>query len=195
MPDLPLPRNMLPHQLTEASFRLYEPFITLGVRNFPNETSWDVSDLRRTDESIKIGPNTFVARFRDAIISLRRFNWKPTTVDLEKLIRIAGTYSIALQPGTSVVWFKNRGHRGKPSALVAEARKHLAAQAASPSPVLWQDATLAEIEALCLLINNERLQGPFLVSNHLTDAEVAHFASRYNVALTWHEEQKRMVIT
>lgn len=182
------------HHLSEKTFRFYEPYLTLGVRNFPEETSWDVGTLRAQDPSIKIGPNTFVGRFRDAIVSLRRFSWD-TTVDVPKLISIAGLFVISLQPGTSVVWFKNRASRGRPLTLIAESRTHPLMQGVAPSPVLWKDITNEELEALTLLISNGRLHGPFLTSREIDSAYVINLTSSYNIAITWDAERGVTVIT
>lgn len=186
--------GLLPHHLSESSFRIYEPFLTLGVRNFPDETSWDVGLLRQLNPDIKIGPATFVARFRDAVVSLRRFHWQ-TTVDVAKLISIAGKFSITIQPGTSILWFKHKGHQGRPMELKVDANVRAADGSASASFVPWKDATLEEIEALCLLITHNRLVGPYIVEQQFRQAEMDHFATRWNVALTWDAERKVTVIT
>lgn len=190
-----IPAGKLPHHLSESTFRFYEPYLTLAVKNFPDETSWDVGELRRADPEIKIGPNTFVARFRDAIVSLRRFNW-PTTVNVAKLVSIAGQYTITLQAGTSIVWFKHRGHKGRPTNFITEGRAHPTGGQAAPSSVVpWRDATLAEIEALCLLINHGRLEGPFIVHLELSPEQVAYLTSRWNVAMMWDETQQATIVT
>lgn len=188
--------GLLPHHLSQSTFRFYEPYLTLAVRNFPEETSWDVLDVARNNPKIRISPTTFAARFRDAIVSLTRFHWE-TTVDVAKLVemRAANNYAIAQQSGTSIVWFRNRANKGRPSAYVAEARDDLSRQASPSGPVLWRDATARDLDALCYLLGSARLSGIYLLDKQLQNDIVDALTTMYNVSITWDDEQKRTVIT
>jgi hypothetical protein len=64
--------------LTEQQFRRWEPVLKEVVERFPLSTTFKAIDMT---------PATAVGRFRDAVLSLRRFNWS-TNVDTEKLRRI-----------------------------------------------------------------------------------------------------------
>lgn len=187
----------IPHHISEDSFRRFEPFLTLAVNRWPEETSWDVASLRATDPSVNISPMTFVARFRDAIVSLRRFNWE-STVDLAKLNNIAGTYCLALQAGTSVVWFKHRAPRGRTPDW-----KHLADKVSEVTPsygegaarvVPFKDATPEELRALCLLISNGKLAGPFHLQTRLDAVITASLTATYNVAIEWDDRAQHTII-
>lgn len=188
--------NNLLHHLSEHTFRFYEPYLTLGVRNFPDETSWDIAALRASDPTIRIGPTTFVARLRDAYVSLLRFHWEPTTVDLIKLADMRGKFSFTLQTGTSIVWFKNKGIKGRPSHLMAEAHVERANTPSVPSAVLWKDATNEEVLAACLLLSNRRIAGPILIDRNLDSLnEIGALTSTLDIAMRWDEEHKQTVIT
>lgn len=196
---MPLPTVRILHHISEASFRRFEPFLTLAVRKWPEETSWDVGALRESDPDIKIGPATFVARFRDAIVSLRRFSWSPTTVDLIKLNseEMVGKYCLALQPGTNVVWFKHRAPKGRTPDW-----KHLADQVNQPEApaqasarvVPFGDATPEELRALCLLISNGKLEGPFHIISRVDEVSAGSLMATYNVNITWDERSERTII-
>lgn len=156
-----MPRQLIPHQLSEAVFRFYEPYIREGVDRFPQEVAWDISLLTPPN---KKAPTTFVARFRDAITSLRKFSW-PTDINVAKLLQISGHYCIWWEPGTEKVWFKNRAHSGKPAHnnLKSIIPVDPIAAALQESVVPWRDATEGEIKALCVLLNSGKLTGPYEV--------------------------------
>lgn len=186
------PRVRIPHHISEESFRRFEPFLTLAVARWPEETSWDLSLMEHND--LKISPMTFVARFRDAIVSQRRFGWQ-STVDVAKLNSIAGLFCVSLQAGTSIVWFKHRVPVGRTPDW-----KHLAESGdvhnapGVPSVVPWKDATMEEIEALCLLLSAGKLIGPFILTQRLDDAFVVRLQQRWNVAATWDETRKQTIL-
>jgi hypothetical protein len=155
-------RSLIPHQLSEPTFRFYEPYIREGVARFPTDIAWDISLLAVEDRR---APSTFVARFRDAITSLRKFGWQ-TDIDTKKLLEISGKYCIWWEAGTSKVWFKVRSHTGKPahhnlsSIIPADGARDISLA----SPVPWRDATEEELRALAVLLNSGRLVGPYEIT-------------------------------
>ena len=63
----------IPLHLTENIFRRFENVIQASLKSLPNNTSIDPSPLRAI---------TYAARMRDAVLSLRRYNWK-TDINIE----------------------------------------------------------------------------------------------------------------
>lgn len=180
----------LPNDLSEANFRRYEAFLTQAVQSFPGETQFTIPP--------GTAPTTFVARFRSATLSLRRFSW-PTTVDTAKLVAIAGQYSIAFDSTTipPTVWFRLKHRAGRPSHLINDARV-LAPQVESSialSKTVWQNVSPDELHALCLLLHGVRLYGPVVVDGLVNDAVILSLEGQFNVALVCDKVKNQTIIT
>ncbi len=181
----------LPYHLSESCFRFYEPLIKLSVENYPSETHFDL-DLFPVEE--RKAPTTFVARFRDSIISLKRFKWE-TTVNTEKLWSISGQFTIWWESGTQKVWFKQKRIAGRPSHLIGEARERGSLKESLPSLVLLKDMTEFEIRALCHLLNNKRIEGPFLVEGDIDSTIRDQLMSTCDISIVYDKERNVSVIT
>ncbi len=181
----------LPPQLSEATFRFYEPFINSAVKRWPEETQWH-HDVMKNEEGKTVSPHTFIARFRDALVSLKRFGWT-TYIDTNKLWSIAGKHCCAYGEDGSV-WFKERGRRGRPLDMVDEARKHNH-PAAAPVVQSWRTPSDDEVRALALLIDGGRLVGPFLLHTQLNDETITALENEFNVAFVWDDLQKVTIVT
>jgi hypothetical protein len=189
-----MPRTLIPHQLSEAVFRFYEPYIREGVDRFPGEVAWDISLLPVSDRR---APTTFVGRFRDAITSLRKFSWQ-TDINVAKLLQISGHYCIWWEPGTYKVWFKNRSHSGKPVhhnlAAIIPVDERAAAMQASVVP--WRDATEEEMKALCTLLNSGKLTGPYELQKPLDDESMKALRMQFdNVSVQVDIDRKVTIFT
>lgn len=166
----------LPPQLSEGTFRVYEPHIDRAVRAWPTETSWSPSAM--TDlAGRRLSPHTFVARFRDAVVSLKRFGWD-TYIDTAKLRSMSGAHVLAYD-ADGTVWFRARGRRGRPLEQVAPAPS-----GASPAPP-WAHPSDDELRALCLLLSCGRLVGPFTLSTQVPAETIKALEAEFNVALVW----------
>lgn len=188
--------NTIPHHLSESIFRHFEPHITLAVRNWPEETCFDL-DLTPTGEK-KYSPATFVGRFRDSILSLQRFKWEPTTIDVAKLWTLSAekAFTVWWEAGTSKIWFKHRRRPGRPSHLVGEARALVGDRSFDPPPpsvVLHKDLTREELLSFCVLIANRRLEGPVRYEGRPPADDDA--VRLWDVAFTWDEGKNITIIT
>lgn len=182
MPQTPF----LPHQLTEDSFRRYEPFIKTSVARFPEETE--------TPIPAGTAPTTFLARFRDAIVSLKRFQW-PTDVDCQKLWTISGQYTLSVDPSGRSVWFRIKHRAGRPTDLINEARQAIPALNANLETT-WSVPvpTDSELTALCVLIHFNRIRGPIVLQARFPEEIRDDLEATYNVAITDDEPGRRTVI-
>ena len=192
MPSSPSPSPnpstpSIPSHLSESLFRVYEPHITRGVERFPEETEYG-RELFRGVDGRPVSGNTFVARFRDAVASLQRFGWSPTTVDVAKLWSIAGQFSVAIDPSTGSVWFRQRVQVRRPPSFIREARANgVTPWSPGDDGTTWNAPTIFEIDALVLLIHTKRLSGPIVLApapSELTPEAVTTFEANYNVAFT-----------
>lgn len=157
----------LPHHLSEASFRVYEPHIARALKNWPKETQFTEDDFRGADGQ-KLSGNTFVARFRDAIASFLTNVWSSDMVDFAKLRELASRKAFAVAHDVDgSVWFRERGHKGRPSVHTQKMREQVAASAL-PVSVPWEKPTPEELHAVSLLLSNARIPGPVVVSGILT---------------------------
>lgn len=179
-------QQALPYQLTEESFRKYEPFIKQAVKNAPLETSFSVPD--------GLSVNTFVARVRDAIVSLKRFRWD-TTIDVEKLWTLSGKYIWSIDPGGEKIWFREKQKRGRPLEYAAEAHTRQAAQAGASISSVWTNLQVGEIDSLALLIHNQRITGPVYVEGQLPEELTSRLSSLFDVAFTFDTTKNQTIIT
>jgi hypothetical protein len=192
MTDLPSIRTIAPH-LREPIFRTYEPFLTEAVAKWPTETGFAVP---RT-----VAPATFLANFRNAIVSLVNYNW-PTTVDRPKLLRIREAREYIVRFGNDgAVWFQSPKSEIRKiesttmSRLPATASLPNAAQPSAPqSLVPWGDSTIEEISALCLLLDKQRIIGPYLITGNIGDGTASQLMLQYNVGIVYDEAKNLTTI-
>lgn len=177
----------LPSQLSESTFRTYEPHISRAVRDWPKETQWHPNDMVGLNGQ-RLSPHTFVARFRDSLVSLKRFAWT-TYVDTPKLWSISGQYCCSYAPD-GTVWFRARGRRGRPLDMVQEARERM--EMVVPE---WEAPTQEEVRALCLLIDAKRINGPIVLRTQLPDDMITSLEGEFSVGIVWHEDRKVTVVT
>jgi hypothetical protein len=177
-----------PPHLTEGVFRTYERAIATAVRNWPTETCFTVPS--------GIAPTTFTARFRDAILSLKKYSWS-TSVDTTKFWSLTGKYVIARDEAGNV-WFRQRAPRGRELGYTSEARTRGAIDPvvsfSRPSVVPWTDSTQEEIAALCLLLHNRRLTGPFIIDGAVGDSLTSSLEASLDVSLVYDQVLKQTVI-
>jgi len=176
------PRVHIPSHLSEATFRTYEPHIALAVKQWPDETSFHESVFVAANGQ-KLSPNTFVARFRDAFTSLRRFHWPTTVIDLDKLAAMAGKFAVTLD-SKGVVWVRNKTKQGRPPEFVAEGARLHPELGAKAVREVWHGWTPEEVEALCLLIDKQRFTGTFVLDGVVDEMLVNTLESKYNISFT-----------
>lgn len=181
---LPTQTHIAPH-LREPVFRAYEPLIAQAVRAWPTETSFGIPP--------GIAPTTFVANFRNAILSLRQYKWETSQIDCEKMWSMGRSFVIS-QDQQGLVWFRARGTAGRPNTLMSEVRQHAPNVDASISLVPWRDTTGEEISALCLLINNKRLTGPVFIQGKVDEGLVDSLQGTYDVGIVYDEREDKTVI-
>lgn len=190
-PDSPTttPRS-IPSHLSERLFREYEPFIMRAVNAFPTETSFTVPANR--------SPATFLARFRDAILSVKAFKWQ-TTIDMDKLWRMSAERTFALRHGelngTSVIWFGNRIRQGYPNGLLSEAREYTASNPARIGAVPLRDITEDELRAFVILLHGRHLAGSWSTPTAFPADLLTTLTSQYDVAIVRDENTGLTVIT
>lgn len=187
-----------PTNLTEKLYRYFEPHLNLAVTNWPKETFFDLSII---PAEVRYAPTTFVARFRDAVISLKRFGWE-TYVDVAKLSAMSGEFIINIDPQTGFIHFRRKQPRGRP--ILASVGK---VSVSTPTPVQhpssamsvvpWKDITGGELESLALLLANGRIQGPVLVEGDVRQRfgeDVTVYERNMDVAFTWDEKRGVTVV-
>lgn len=189
-PDTPSPTGNVPSHLSEKLFREYEPFIMRAVNAFPTETSFTVPSGR--------SPHTFLARFRDAILSVKNFRWS-TTIDMDKLWRMSAERKFALRHGvlngTPVVWFGNRIRQGAPNGLISEAREYVASNPARIGAVPLRDITEEELRALVVLLNGRHITGSWSTPTTFPSDLISTLTLSYDVAIVRDENTGLTVIT
>jgi hypothetical protein len=184
-------RINIPSYLSEHTFRTYEPHIARGVSAFPQETQFTTVDFK--DPSGRpLSGNTFAARFRDSITSLKRFKWETALVDVNKLWSISGQFAIAYA-SDGTVWFRNKGKKGRPTHLIQEAREK--AQSLVLPVNEWSSWTPNEIEAVCLLIHTGKLSGPIILAGVVSPEDSTPYEQSLNVVFTYDPVNNKTIIT
>lgn len=186
----------LPSHLSERNFRLYEPHINQAVKNWPNETAF-LKELHKGEHDKQLSPSTWSARFRDSIVSLKRFSWE-TYIDTKKLWSLTGQYRVVMElDGT--VWFRQRGKQGRPTELTQEARDHgyippvgFEPAFRTHTPSIWPTITYDELQGLCVLLHSGKLTGPYLVTGNV---DPSGLPERYNVAITFDPVLNQTIIS
>lgn len=186
----------IPSHLTETLFRYFEGNIKLAVDNWPRETAFDLSLVPKAE---RYAPTTFVARMRDAIVSLKRFAWE-TSINVEKLWSMSGKYVIAYGPEVDTVWFREKGRHGRPTHLIGEARQReyktfglspMSAEDVLESVVPLKDITFEELQAFSLLVANKRVPTPILMEGNISQGVLTNL----DIALTWDEKRNVTILT
>lgn len=185
--------NNLPSHLSERSFRVYESAIAEAVRAFPNETRFAASRFTARGGT-PLSINTAVARFRDAVVSLKRFKWE-TEVDCAKLWSITGEFVITLDPNGYEIWFRNKQRKGRPAEYKQDRPRavNTTPTGATTNPK-WSDWSIEELRAVALLIHHARVEGPFILSGRAEEQVVLELESTLNVGITYSDERDETIV-
>ncbi len=186
MPDL----IHIPYQLTEAMFRKFETAIQVAVSEWPKEQVYTKADMWSILATKS--PNTFAARYRDALLSLRRFKWA-TGIDMTKLMNMSGEYAIS-HDSDGNVYFRTKLARGRPSSGVTEARTEGVQIDASVNRTPWTSTTQEEIHALCTLLHTERLVGPFVIVGSMDSDMMEGLEGQFNVSFHFDTKNQQTII-
>ena len=96
----------IPPRFAEAAFRRYEPYITHAMHVLPSE--FDI----HCREVLGLSPETVSARLRDAMRSLKMYNWQ-TTINMIKFNELYGQIEVARKDVDSgIVVIRMRRGRG-----------------------------------------------------------------------------------
>lgn len=178
-----------PH-LREHIFRTYEPLLTVAVSAWPEATSFTVPR--------DVSPATFVANLRNSIVSVKRFSWS-TSIDLPKLLSIETPrqFVVVFDEVEKLVWFrspKKPQARGMESTVGRKIERALPSSSSS-SLVPWRDWTETELDALCLLIDKQRITGTFILDGAVAQHSIDQLQLAYNVAIVFDATLNQTVIT
>lgn len=180
--------TIAPH-LREHIFRAYEPLLHTAVAAWPQETSFDVP--------ADVASSTFLANLRNAVVSLSRYNW-PTNIDRKKFDSLLSPRAFTIVFGDDgKVWFRApRKPIAKSLVTTTVSRPGVPTGPANPGGVVpWGDWTEAELEALVLLIDKQRITGPVLLAGTVKPELVEHYQSIFNVALVHDAERNVTIVT
>lgn len=175
--------NFLPSRLTEASFRRYEDIIATAVDNYPQETSFSIPE--------GIAPNTFIARIRDAVLSVKKFAWT-TKIDMKKLWELSNITVWSLDAANKCVWFREKQTRGRPNELTSLAKTHNAAEISASH---WSSWINAEVSAACVLISGGKLAGPIVLEGEIDPTLTDALTQIHDVGFYYDSEKNETILT
>lgn len=162
----PVPKNeqklsavKLPARLSEDYFRMFEPVIAKAVNAYP--------------ETVKLEPvgtwslNTTIARFRDAVLSYRRFHWASAMINVDLFAERWGKMQIRADDRELVCLIGPRlRSRGRPPVAKSAIAEPVTVNAEFEEEVL----SLEEVEAFMTLLDSQRIRGPVLIVGHDSDS-------------------------
>ena len=181
---MPPVRQTAPH-LRESIFRQYEPSIALAVENYPNETIIPCPD--------GMAFTTFIANYRNAILSLRTYNWE-TFIDKDRFAECCKDACAAPGDNNTIIYRKRKPIGRKPT-ITGSILSTSGGESLSPSPVPWKDHTDDEVRALCLLIDKGRLFGPYILNEIIPPSFEDELINRFNIAITFDRAANQTIIT
>lgn len=183
------PTFIAPH-LREDVYRTYAAYIAYAVDAFPRESSFTIPST--------IAPTTFVANFRNAILSLKLYAWEcehMTPALREKLWKLGADKSYAIAADTTGrCWFRLRQRAGRPNLLTAQARTHIDPSSLPEGVVPWRDATEEEISAVCKLLHFKRLSGPIPIEGPVAQEFIDRLTFSLDVSLVYDAEKNLTII-
>ena len=179
-----------PPQLSEGTFRTFEPFIHEAIRNWPEETKWTLDVMINPKTQRQLSPVTFAARMRDSVVSYQRNAWE-SYIDRTKFETIYGQFAVSYDPDGSV-WFRNRARRGRPLTFTGDVGK---AVAISPhAQQIWTGWTDEQVNAAIVLLHHGRLTGPIIFPGRIL-GDYSQWETLHNVAVFYDEKNNQTVIT
>lgn len=179
-------------QLSEATFRTYEPYLHQAVKAWPDETKWSPDQMINEATQRSLSPHTFAARLRDSVVSFQRFAWK-SYIDREKFTSIFGQFAVAYDQDGSV-WFRNRGRRGRPVEFAREA-KAVDAGAQSPVRGVWDNWSNEEVHAAALLLSHQRIVGPVIFTGEVPAEVITTILSVFDVGLFFDKDRNQTILS
>lgn len=136
--------NSLPHRFRETSVSKFERQIAQAVAKWPTAVQFDPRPL---------APTTWVARFRDACISLHKHQWTLTSlIDMEKFNQVYGEDQDLVVSERVEGVFVGSTASLKPSTPLAAGR-----DADKPNKLIVHEPTNNEVLALAQLCAGRRL--------------------------------------
>jgi hypothetical protein len=165
-----------PSHLSEPIFRRYEPLIAEGIKNYPTPTQF------RPGPDVAI--TTFVARFRDAITSFRRFKWSTILIDTEKFHANDAGFVVRHDNVNDCAIFDKRqaAGRGPTGVKVPDDCAKMDSPAVQTTGIL-HDLSPEELTAFCLLLSNQRLEGPIIIGQKFDQELINSLLMNYNVGI------------
>lgn len=186
------PLSQPPPQLSESVFRWCEPYITRAVNAWPEETRFAPEEMVKLD-GYRVSPNTFAARMRDAVTSVIKYGWD-TTINVPRLKEMTGLYSVSYAEDGSV-WWKHRGRQGRPTNMTPLVRSQGFMVDAGVARAPWKDVTEDELRAVALLIDKQRIEGPFTITGLIPHETGQSLMAEFAVSVMWDHEKNFTTIS
>lgn len=160
---------------TREVFDRWAEHFRTAMRNFPRETCFECPD--------GLSVHTFVRVLRDTRQANALYRYDEPLLALMSADPVA-SWVIAHEPGTNKVWFRAPGAKGRPEGVSETAVLHgrsIAMDRIRPTP------TAEQIHALCRLLSEQWLDGPFQFRSRLDASLVLALETQYNVGFAYDE--------
>jgi hypothetical protein len=137
-----------PAHLSERTFRRFEPYIRKAVASSPTPVTITPIGLR---------PVTFAARMRDAIRSFSIYRWQ-SDIPLERFLELYERRDLTTtldDGGMVIIGPLGQGKTLAPAGQIVDRASH------NNEMSVWTNPNPLELRALCILLSNRRIPGPF----------------------------------
>lgn len=172
----------LPYRSRESTFRLFESVLRRAITAVAENTG------PLTINPAPLRPTTYAARLRDAMLSMCKYNWKASFTALELTqaglsVRHNSTYVVL---GAKLP----RGRQDGESPGIVNPNDRRVNGLPVDRPI-----DFTEVMAFCILLSAKLLSGPVILrSQTLSPDEVSQLESKFDIAITFNDEQHTIII-
>ena len=164
-------------RFNEKAYDRYKVYLRQAVDNWPNETSFEIP--------AGLSPNTFCARFRDAIVGLINYGYEP---DLQQRVLAIRDQFVVSHDKDDKIWFRAKGNVGRtprnPKVLVAEKTLRPIFE---ETKVIQRVLTVDEITSYVNLMRSNLVQGPIVFRGKLDDSIATSLEESLDIAFAYDE--------
>jgi hypothetical protein len=166
--------DITPHRYRENQFRRYAPAISQVLKSWPTQVSFSPKPL---------SPETFAARFRDAIKAKRQYGYKDPSIDEKLFAEYSVDIAASMQGDMVIVGPRDSFKRGRPPVSLSEGSVH-SVFPPNKAEVLTLDGDDA-LEQYCRLASTSKI----LITNitikavHITPSMAASAQERYGITI------------
>jgi hypothetical protein len=168
------PPTILPHRLTESSFRRFEPTIAHIINNYPSVV--ELCPMER------IARTTYIARLRDAMLSFNRYKWPSGVISYIIFERVYSSIVISARDDGKIL----AGERTQVARFGDIENAIFGVNVSNPSnhstdPFDFGVVTLSELQLICKLSASRLITRPIKLKSFDGDITITNLRMLENL--------------